>query len=104
LEDAEQLLETVSDEWNLVGESAITREFVHADFLAGSSFLTHIAAVAQMNDHFPSLALQRQLDSKKKAWRVVSSVTCSTKVLQGLSHHDFFLATVSLGMSDSLYV
>ena len=27
-------------------------------------------------------------------WIVVSTIECHTKVLQGLSHHDFFLATV----------
>ena len=107
LPDARKLLSTISDEWRIVPvkddgsvsdddtEMLITREFVHADFISGSSFLTHIAAVAQVNDHFPSLTLERKLDGRKKAWTVVSSVKCHTKVLQGLSHHDFFLATVS---------
>ena len=97
LEDAKRLLDTVSDEWKLIDDNtAISRDFVHPDFITGSSFLTHMAAVAQINDHFPSLTLERRLDSRKKAWHVVSTVTCSTKVLQGLSHHDFFLATVSI--------
>jgi pterin-4a-carbinolamine dehydratase len=114
LEDAQRLLTTVSDEWELNATTTsptessgdnnnreemmiptfLSREFPHADFMEGSSFLTHVAAVAQMNDHFPSLHLERRLDSRNKAWGVVSTVTCHTKVLQGLSHHDFFLATV----------
>jgi pterin-4a-carbinolamine dehydratase len=109
LEDAERLLTTVEDDWKLGGGGgggggdeaqedqaprSISRDFQHADFLAGSHFLTHMAAVAHMNDHFPSLQLERRLDSRKKEWHVVTSVTCHTKVLQGLSHHDFYLATV----------
>ena len=103
--DAERLLSTVSDDWKLETPSsenedeekipqAIVGEFVHEDFIAGSQFLTHVAAVAQMNDHFPTLTLERRLLSRQKAWQVVSTVRCHTRVLLGLSHHDFFLATV----------
>ena len=101
-EEAKKLSLTVQDEWKLQQSSkeqrdvlVLTRDFEHGDFLSGASFLKHIAAVAQMNDHFPSLNLERRLDSRNKKWAVVSSITCHTKVLQGLSHHDFFLATVS---------
>jgi pterin-4a-carbinolamine dehydratase len=103
--DAERLLLTVSDNWKLETPllendeeekipQTIVREFVHEDFIEGSKFLTHVAAVAQMNDHFPTLTLERRLLSRQKAWQVVSTVRCHTRVLQGLSHHDFFLATV----------
>lgn len=103
--DAERLLSTVSDNWKLetpllendkeeMIPQAIVGEFVHEDFIEGSKFLTHVAAVAQMNDHFPTLTLERRLLSRQKAWQVVSTVRCHTRVLQGLSHHDFFLATV----------
>jgi pterin-4a-carbinolamine dehydratase len=107
MSDAERLLLTVSDNWKLETPllendeeeektpKAIVRKFVHQDFIEGSQFLTHVAAVAQMNDHFPTLTLERRLLSRQKAWQVVSSVRCHTRVLQGLSHHDFFLATVS---------
>jgi pterin-4a-carbinolamine dehydratase len=104
--DAERLLLTVSGDWKLETPllendedqkipQAIVREFVHEDFIEGSNFLTHVAAVAQMNDHFPTLTLERRLLSQQKAWQVVSTVRCHTRVLQGLSHHDFFVATVS---------
>ena len=110
-EDAKRLLTTIDNSWVLessptnvenedrsqssIPPQAITREFYHTDFWTGSQFLTHVAAVAQMNDHYPSLHLERRLLSKEKAWQVVSTVRCHTRVLQGLSHHDFFVATVS---------
>jgi pterin-4a-carbinolamine dehydratase len=109
LTDAERLVLTVDKEWKLetpdddgggaekartIIPSAVVREFYHADFSSGSSFVTTVAAVAQMNDHFPSITLERRLLSRKKAWQVVTTVRCHTFVLQGLSHHDFFLATV----------
>jgi pterin-4a-carbinolamine dehydratase len=101
--EAEKLLTTVHPEWTLQGDgnengdipTHLTRSFHHLDFMAGASFLTHVAAVAQMNDHFPTMQLERRLDSKRRQWVVESTVTCHTFVLQGLSHHDFFVATVS---------
>jgi len=100
---AENLLTTVHPEWTLEGDeygnggipTRLTRRFLHPDFIAGASFLTHVAAVGQMNDHYPSIQLHRRLDSKRKQWLVESTITCHTFVLQGLSHHDFFVATVS---------
>lgn len=108
-EDAQRLLSTLNDGWTLrqqdgspvdangnpsVIPTRLTRSFEHSDFMSGSSFLNHVAAVAQMNDHFPTLSLERKLDSRLKQWKVVSTVSCHTFVLEGLSHHDFFLATV----------
>jgi pterin-4a-carbinolamine dehydratase len=115
--EAERLLATVHPDWSLQGENyeptpattnedgnddvagadiptQLIRSLSHPDFLSGSAFLNQVAAVAQMNDHFPSLHLERRLDSRRKQWRVVSTITCQTFVLQGLSHHDFFVATV----------
>lgn len=79
---------------SLVHPATIIREFQHPDFISAASFLQHVAAVAQMNDHFPSLTVERKLNSRKKQWTVVSTIQCHTKVLGGLSHHDFFLATL----------
>lgn len=72
---------------------ALTREFAHPDFLSGSRFLHTLAAVAQMNAHFPSLHLERK-NVKNNNWQVVSVVRCHTTVLRGLSTHDFHLAMV----------
>lgn len=71
---------------------ALIREFYHTDFLVGSRFLQKIAAVAELNAHFPTLQLQRQINQKK--WITRSSVRCHTLVLGGLSRHDFHLALV----------
>jgi pterin-4a-carbinolamine dehydratase len=49
-----------------------------------------MAAVATVNDHYPSLHLERRII--KKMWHTVSSVKCRTKVLDGLSSQDFYLA------------
>lgn len=105
---AEELLPTVHHDWKLDGKcdiassengvpifTELTRRFTHPDFISGSWFLQHVAAVAQMNDHYPALRLDRILDSRRKQWVVISTITCHTFVLQGLSHHDFFVATVS---------
>ena len=71
---------------------ALIREFSHGDFLSGSRFLHRLAAVAEMNAHFPSLMLERRI--AKKNWVTVSTVRCHTTVLGGLSRHDFHLAMV----------
>ncbi|KAL3937977.1 MAG: hypothetical protein SGBAC_007017 [Bacillariaceae sp.] len=106
LEDAMRLSATVDRAWKVETEmketkegeqlehpAMIVRELRHPDFMSAASFLQHVAAVAQMNDHFPSLTMERKLNSRKKMWTIVSSIECHTKVLGGLSHHDFFLAT-----------
>jgi pterin-4a-carbinolamine dehydratase len=87
---ADWKLETVDNETS--SPLALKREFVHPDFLSGTRFLHSLAAVAQINAHFPSLLLERQI--VKKNWRTVSVVRCNTIVLGGLSTHDFHLAMV----------
>ena len=76
----------------------LVREFRHSDFLTGAKFLEKIAAVAVVNNHFPTLELDRVIVQKQ--WRTISRISCRTKVLEGLSTNDFFLAMVSsLGCS-----
>jgi pterin-4a-carbinolamine dehydratase len=71
----------------------LTREFLHPTYLAGARFLHKIAAVAQLQNHFPSsLLLERRL--LRKNWQMVSRIECRTTVLGGLSMHDFHLAMV----------
>jgi pterin-4a-carbinolamine dehydratase len=81
---------------------SLTRDFWHADFLSGSRFLQCLAAVAQINAHFPSLHLERRIVNKN--WCTVSTVTCHTTVLGGLATHDFHLAMVRLFVEDSAFV
>jgi len=76
---------------------AIARTFWHDEYPDGAEFVTHVAAVAQIHAqrHFPhEVLLDRTLDSRTKTWRVRTRVVCRTHVLQGLSHHDFYLATL----------
>jgi len=75
---------------------AISREFWHHDYMSGAKFAAHVAAVSQMNaQHFPhEVILKRKLNSRKKSWKVCTQIICRTHVLQGLSHHDFYLATL----------
>lgn len=118
LAEAQKLLTTLDKEWKLDlgpqqqpveqdhgdGEQpgpdvvipvALYKELYHTEFLQGSAFLHKVAAVAQMNNaHFPTLRLERRIVPRRKEWQVVSNVECRTKVLEGLSHHDFFLAMV----------
>lgn len=68
----------------------LTKEFHHADFMQGSKFLSKIAAVGHINNHFPYLKLERRLT--KKSWDVVCVVTCFTAPLEGLSFNDFHIA------------
>ena len=75
---------------------AIARNFWHDDYMVGAQFLNHVAAVAQINaQHFPhQVNLDRKLQSRTKTWKICTRVVCRTHVLQGLSHHDFYLATL----------
>eukprot|EP00978_Attheya_sp_CCMP212_P032702 scaffold128890_cov63-Attheya_sp.AAC.3 len=103
--DATQLLQTLDHGWVLEehaetnNETAQTdhppafvqMEFHHVDFVQGAKFLSHMAAVAHVHNHYPTLSLERRLLPREKAWRVTSTVRCSTTTLQGLSHHDFHI-------------
>ena len=75
---------------------AIRRFYWHDDYMQGAQFSTHVAAVAQMNaQHFPhEVVLSRKLESRTKTWKICTEIVCRTHVLQGLSHHDFYLATL----------
>lgn len=90
---------TIDNAWELERDSeeeppvALKRIFLHADFLTGADFVRRLAAVAQVNNHYPSLMLERRIH--KKNWQVVTEVKCSTVVLGGLSASDFHLAMVS---------
>ena len=98
LRELDGLRSTVHSDWKVETTQnereplALTREFEHSDFISGTRFLQKIAAVAQMNAHFPSLHLERRI--VKKNWQVVSVIRCHTLILGGLSTHDFHLAMV----------
>jgi pterin-4a-carbinolamine dehydratase len=72
---------------------ALEREFIPTDFLSGAKLVQKLAAVAQLDNHFPaSLTLARKI--VRKEWQVVTAVQCHTTVLGGLSTNDFHLAMV----------
>ena len=102
LESAEMMKKTVNveDDWQIIvmdgskdTPTSLVREFTHANFLDGADFVRKMAAVALVNNHYPSIELDRRV--VKKNWQVVSRITCQTKVLEGLSSFDFHLAMVS---------
>ena len=90
--EARPLLQTVEPEWMLWMDDdngstkefiendnendlmmipfGIVRDFWHGDYMQGSQFITHVvAAVAQMNDHYPfRVVLERYLSSREKMW------------------------------------
>ena len=73
---------------------AIYREFRHPNYLSGARFVQKMAAIAEMNAHYPKITLDRRI--VKKSWQIVSCVRCHTTVLGGLSANDFHLAMVSM--------
>ena len=75
---------------------SISREFYHTEFIDGSKFVSKIAALAQMNNHYPTITLHRKVLKKQKQWISVTKITCHTNVLNGLSYNDFHLAMVRL--------
>jgi pterin-4a-carbinolamine dehydratase len=104
---ASQQLQILNDGWRLVGPdsmdheidrdsppSTLVREFCHADFLTAARFVKTIAAVAHVNNHFPTISIERRLLSQEAAWQVVTTVSCCTPTLKGLSHTDFYIAMV----------
>ena len=72
--------------------TALEKEFYHANYMDGSRVAAIVAAVAHNNNHYPTITLERRLMKREKAWRVVTTVTCRTETLDGLSSHDFLIA------------
>lgn len=97
MNEVDRLRATIGSDWEVVvadGDGiplALSREFVHRDFITGAHFVRRIAAVAEMNAHYPSITLDRKI-ARKGSWQVTTTVRCHTLVLGGLSGHDFHLA------------
>ncbi|KAG7341047.1 pterin 4 alpha carbinolamine dehydratase [Nitzschia inconspicua] len=91
--DQDFTLDRQDDDEEAVIPFAMVRDYFHAEYLHGAQFVKHVAAVAQMNDHFPyQVSLDRFVS--KRTWQIRTRVICRTIVLEGLSHHDFMLATL----------
>ena len=78
----------------MIVPKSISREFYHTEFIDGSKFASKIAALSQMNNHYPTITLHRKVLKKQKQWVSVTKITCHTNVLNGLSYNDFHLAMV----------
>ena len=77
-------LPTIDAAWTPTDDStALHREFFHHDFIQAATFAKKIAAVAQLNAHFPSITIDRRII--KKQWQVVSRIRCHTFVLGNCS-------------------
>lgn len=89
------LNENIENQESKLGEvipKAVQKEFYHENYLDASRFVSIIASVAHMNNHYPTISIERRLMKREKAWRVVSTVTCNTETLGGLSFNDFHIA------------
>jgi pterin-4a-carbinolamine dehydratase len=97
LEDSKQLLLTLSETWSLdcVGEGApkaLVGKYKHHDYVRASAFIAKIAAVGDLNNHYPEIILQRKLLFQEKRWEITTTIQCSTVTLGGLSRNDFLVA------------
>lgn len=93
LPQIQSLRSTIDAKWVVDDDhTSIVRTFRHPDFLSGARFVQKMAAVAEVNAHYPELRLDRVI--RKRSWAVETTIRCRTTVLQGLSTHDFHLAMV----------
>jgi pterin-4a-carbinolamine dehydratase len=93
----QMLLSTINHQWIVADDHAsICRKFRHVDYLSGARFVAKMAALAEWNAHYPALTLDRVI--YQRSWTAETTIRCQTKVLQGLSTHDFHLAMVSVLM------
>ena len=71
---------------------ALVRDFMVNDFLTAARIARVVASTAVLQNHFPSVHMERLI--VRKAWQTIVRVRCHTTVLGGLSMHDFQLAVV----------
>jgi pterin-4a-carbinolamine dehydratase len=84
----------------------IYKEFHHENLLQGTKFISSLASLCLVHHHFASFHLERRLMSRieknnvtsdsstlsSSGWNFVTTVTCCTPTLGGLSYNDFHLA------------
>jgi pterin-4a-carbinolamine dehydratase len=91
----QMLRSTINHQWIVADDHAsILRKFRHVDYLSGARFVAKMAALAEWNAHYPALTLDRVIIHQRSSWTAETTIRCQTKVLQGLSTHDFHLAMV----------
>jgi 4a-hydroxytetrahydrobiopterin dehydratase len=83
LSDAQQAMQQLSGDWQLVEEGkAIRREFAFRDFYRTMSFLNALAHIAHLEDHHPDLEVGYNY----------CRVRYSTHAIGGLSENDLICA------------
>mmetsp|Transcript_22867 Transcript_22867/g.47426 ORF Transcript_22867/g.47426 Transcript_22867/m.47426 type:complete len:637 (-) Transcript_22867:14-1924(-) len=89
--EAARLKATIHADWTLNEDATVLRrEFaVGDDYNRGSGLLKTLSNVADNNNHYPKLMLERRL--KRKSWETVVVCELHTQVLGGLSYKDFEL-------------
>lgn len=106
LEESNQLMYMIEDSWQLeppttldedgldddTSPEGLVRLYRHRDYMTASAFIAKIAAVGDLNNHFPTISLERKLLSREKRWEVTTTVRCHTITLGGLSRNDFHIA------------
>jgi pterin-4a-carbinolamine dehydratase len=87
---------SAADGTDLGGDGAslyLVRQFGHPDFGSAGRFAAVVAAVADLQAHYPrQVVVERRI--VKKNWVVSTTIVCHTQVLKGLSINDFHLAMV----------
>lgn len=85
--NSEQLVATSST------PKSIYKEYHHESFTQGSKFITCLASLCHVHNHFATFLLERKLGERaSSSWIYVTTVTCHTPTLEGLSYNDFHLA------------
>jgi pterin-4a-carbinolamine dehydratase len=97
LEDSNKLLKTLDEGWTIEYDDngnpiALCNIYVHNSYVNATAFISKIAAVGDVNNHFPEINLQRKLLQHEKRWEIRTTVKCHTIMLGGLSRNDFFIA------------
>jgi pterin-4a-carbinolamine dehydratase len=84
----------------------ISKEYHHENLLQGTKFISSLASLCLVHHHFASFHLERRLMSRTQkhnvtsdssalsssGWDFVTTITCFTPTLGGLSYNDFHLA------------
>jgi len=72
----------ISQEWKVVGEHHLEREFKFKDFAAALAFTNKVGALAEAEGHHPDICL---------SWGKVKVIIWTHKI-NGLHENDFILA------------
>lgn len=81
-EDLKKKYNQIDDNWKLVEEHHITREFKFDDFKGAHQFANRVASLAEQLDHHPEICY---------TWGK-TNVTLWTHKIDGLSENDFIFA------------